>query len=253
MRALVVLAHPEPRSFNGQMKDVAVATLEDQGHGVEVSDLYAIGFDPLEGPRHYQDRKEPARFSAQTEQRHAWETGALSADVRAEIDKLERADLVLLQFPMWWFSMPAMLKGWLDRVLVYGGLYTGKMRYDKGYFVGRRAMVSVTTGGPEPTFAHNGRNGDVDLLLWPINFSLHYMGYTVLPPFVAFGVEGGLRYSDPDQVSDRLQGYKAALRARLEALERTEPLAFNGWADWDESGRLKPGVPGHSLFMRARP
>jgi len=154
---------------------------------------------------------------------------------------------------MWWFSMPAMLKGWLDRVLVYGGLYTAKMRYDQGYFTGRRAMLSVTTGGPEPTFAHNGRNGDIDLLLWPMNFTLHYMGYTVLPPFVAFGVEGSLRYSDPDQVVARLRGYKAALRARLEGLEGSAPLVFNGGRDWDESGRLKPGVAGHSPFMRAKP
>jgi NAD(P)H dehydrogenase (quinone) len=253
MHALIVLAHPEPRSFNGQMKDVAVETLTAQGHEVEVSDLYALGFDPLEGPRHYPERQEPERFSAQTEQRHAWETGTISADVRGQIEMLERADLVLFQFPMWWFSMPAMLKGWLDRVLVYGGLYTSKMRYDRGYFTGRRALLSVTTGGPEPTFAHNGRNGDIDLLLWPLNFSLHYMGYTVLPPYVAFGVEGGLRYSDPEQMVARLQGYKAALRTHLEGLEGTEPLAFNGWPDWDEDGRLKPGVAGHSYFMRAKP
>ena len=51
MHALIVLAHPEPRSFNAQMKDVAVETLEGQGHEVQVSDLYAMGFDPLEQAR----------------------------------------------------------------------------------------------------------------------------------------------------------------------------------------------------------
>ena len=50
MRALIVLAHPEPASFNGGMKDVAVTTLTGLGHGVEVSDLYAMAFDPVEGP-----------------------------------------------------------------------------------------------------------------------------------------------------------------------------------------------------------
>jgi NAD(P)H dehydrogenase (quinone) len=252
MHVLIVLAHPEPKSFNAQLKDVAATTLSDQGHGVEVSDLYGDGFDPLEGPRHYTDRKDPDWFVAQDEQRHAWETGTAGADVRAEIDKLERADLVIFQYPIWWFSMPAMLKGWLDRVFLYG-LYTSRVRYDRGHFLGRRAMASVTTGAPEPTFAHNGRNGDIDLLLWPMNFTLHYMGFTVLPPFVAYAIESGLAYSDPAEVPARLDGCKNALRARLSALDATEPLRFNGWDDWDESGRLKPGVPGHSAFMRSEP
>jgi len=133
MRALIVLAHPEPASFNGAMKDVAVATLSGLGHGVELSDLYALSFDPVEGPERDRVRRDADRFTAQTEQRHAWETGTLSPDVAAEIDKLERADLVIFQYPMWWYGMPAILKGWLDRVLVYGGLYTSTMRYDAGY------------------------------------------------------------------------------------------------------------------------
>ena len=109
MRALIVLAHPEPTSFNGAMKDVAVATLTGLGHGVEVSDLYAMGFDPVEGPDRYAARCDPDSFTAQTEQRHAWATGTLGPDVAAEIDKLERADLVVFQYPMWWYAMPAML------------------------------------------------------------------------------------------------------------------------------------------------
>ncbi len=251
MRVLIVLAHPEPTSFNGAMKDVAVATLTGLGHGVEVSDLYALAFDPVEGPDRYAARCDPGSFTAQTEQRHAWETGTLSPDVAAEIDKLERADLVIFQYPMWWYAMPAMLKGWLDRVLVYGGLYTSAMRYDAGYFAGRRAMLSVTTGGTAATFAHNGRNADIELLLWPTNFTLHYMGYDVLPPFVAFGVEGGIQYSEPGEMPERLEGYRAALARRLEELDATEPMRFNGWDDWDETGRLKPGRAGYSPFMRA--
>ena len=58
-----------------------------------------------------------------------------------------------------------MLKGWFDGVLVYGGVYTSTMRYDRGHFAGRRAMLSVSTGGPAPTLAYNGRNGDIDLQL----------------------------------------------------------------------------------------
>lgn len=252
-RALVVLAHPEPRSFNGHLARVAARTLTERGYEVEVSDLYAAGFDPLEGPAHFEARQDPDYFSAQTEQRHAADLGLTPADVRAEIAKLDRADLVVLQYPMWWYQPPAILKGWLDRVLCYGETYTSRERYDRGRYRGRRALLSVTTGGPQETFAYNGRNADIDLLMWPMCFSMYFVGYSVLPPFVAFGVESGVRYSDPSAVEARLAGHEASLVDRLAAVEETEPMAFSGWDDWDEHGRLRPGAPGHTPFMRAQP
>ncbi len=251
MHVLVVLAHPEPRSFNAQMKDVAVESFRAQGHGVEVSDLYAQGFDAAEGPAHYPSRADPEWFRAQVEQRHAGEHGTLAPAVVTEIERLERADVVLFQFPMWWFSMPAMLKGWLDRVLVYGEVYTSRVRYDVGRFKGRRAMLSVSTGAPEPTHAHNGRNADIEMLLWPMHYALYYVGFTLLPPFVATGIEGGVQYSGADAVAKRIEGHKRAFAERLRALDEARPLAFNGVADYDDEGRLKPGVEGHSPFIRA--
>lgn len=101
MHALIVFCHPEPHSFNGALKDVAVETLQRQGYRVEVSDLYADGFDPLESPVHYTDRAEPEAFLPLTEQRCAFEGGTLPADVKREIERLERADLVILQFSLW--------------------------------------------------------------------------------------------------------------------------------------------------------
>ncbi|MCM3320563.1 NAD(P)H-dependent oxidoreductase, partial [Staphylococcus warneri] len=152
------------------------------GHDVEVSDLYADGFDPVEAPRHYPCRANADVFSALVEQRHASTHATLPADVRREIARLEQADLVVFQFPVWWHAAPAMLKGWFDRVFVNGGLYTGSRRYDRGHFRGRRAICSVTTGAPAATFGPGGRSGDIGLLLWPIHYSLHYMGYDVLSP-----------------------------------------------------------------------
>lgn len=107
----------------------------------------------------------------------------------------------------------------------------------------------IVLAHPEP----RSFNADIDLLLWPTNFTLAYMGYGVLPHFTACGVEGGIQYSEASEVTARLEGYKDGLRERLLAFERTEPMKFNGWDDWDESGRLKPGVEGHGPFMRAEP
>ncbi|QSY97848.1 NAD(P)H-dependent oxidoreductase (plasmid) [Rhizobium bangladeshense] len=249
MKALIVYAHPEPRSFNGQLKDTIYETLAGQGAGVAISDLYALGFNPVEAAEHFSDRKRSDVFDVQTEQRHAFERNITSPDVAEEIVKLEDADLVVFQFPIWWFSMPAILKGWLDRVFVYG-LFTSKERYDAGHFRGKRAVVSVTAGGPESTFDHNGRNGDLDLILWPLHFTLHYMGYTVLPPFAAFGIAAAIRYDDGSADAQRLETYKAGLQRHLLTLEKQPPLKFNGWEDWDDNGRLRPEAASYSAFMR---
>jgi len=250
LRALIVLAHPEPSSFNAQLAKLATTQLQEMGYEIEHSNLYAMRFDPSEGPHHYAPDLFDGPFDAQAHQRRASDLNRLPEIIQHELDKLEKCDLLILQYPMWWFAAPAILKGWIDRVFVYGRTYTGKKRYDRGLFKGKRAMLSVTFGGPEPTFAHNGRNGDIDLLLWPMNMNFHYLGYSVLPPFTAFGVEGGLKYSAPEVLVARLQAYKELYRQHLTSLPNMNPVPFNGWDDWDENGRLKPGITGYSLFMR---
>ncbi|WP_048306791.1 NAD(P)H-dependent oxidoreductase [Halomonas sp. PR-M31] len=254
MHALIVHCHPEPQSFNAALKNVATETLQRLGYTVEVSDLYAEGFDPAEGPTHYREPANTEIFTALTEQRHASEFRSLPTDVCREIERLERADLVVFQFPLWWHAQPAMLKGWMDRVFVYGGLYTGTYRYDRGHFRGRRAICCVTTGGPAATFAHNGRGGDINLLLWPMHYSLYYMGYDVLPPFLAHGIQGGGPvYQARDTFKAQLETYKAGWARRLETLAENTPIPFTGWNDWDERGVLKPGVEGYDYFIRAHP
>jgi hypothetical protein len=80
MQALIVHRHPEPRSFNAALTAVAARTLRQHGHQVEIADLYAEGFDPVEGPAHYCSRQEPETFFALGEQRHARRADALPAD-----------------------------------------------------------------------------------------------------------------------------------------------------------------------------
>lgn len=252
MHAHLVLAHPESQSFNAHLADIARRTLQEQDWSVSVSDLYAMQFDPSERADHYEARKQPSRFDVQLEQRHASETARIPADVASEIAWLDRADLLILQYPMWWHLPPAMLKGWLDRVFIYGEVYGSQKRFEKGRFIGRRAMLSVTVGTSPETYAFDGRSGDIDLLLWPVNFSLAYVGYDVLAPFVAYGVEAGLRYSDAQVVEERLKRIEEDLRQRLLHLEEVPLLPFNRMADWGRDGRIVPGAPVHSPFIRRR-
>jgi NAD(P)H dehydrogenase (quinone) len=252
MQAHIVLAHPEPASFNANLAELARRTLEAKAWGVTVSDLYAMGFDPAEAPRHFDTRLAPDRFDAQAEQRHASNEGTIPADVATEIARLDAADLLILQYPMWWHLPPAMLKGWLDRVFVYGAVYTSKRRFEAGRFAGRRAMLSVTAGTSAATYAHDGRSGDIGLLLWPVSFSLAFVGYEVLAPFVAYGVEAGLRYSDGGVVEARLKGIEDDWAAALDTLDARATIPFNRMADWGPDGRIRPGVPVYSPLVRRR-
>lgn len=252
MHAHIVLAHPEPQSFNAHLTRVAWRSLEARGWSVSLSDLYAMGFDPCERAEHYAPRQRPERFDVQAEQRHASEQGAIPAAVAAEIALLDRADLLILQYPMWWHLPPAMLKGWIDRVFIYGEVYASKKRFENGRFLGKRAMLSLTVGTSPETYAFDGRSGDIDLLLWPVNFSLAYVGYTVLAPFIAYGVEAGLRYSDESVVTARLKRIEQDLEAELGQLDRRPSIPFNRMVEWSAEGRIKPDAAIHSPFIRRK-
>ena len=184
MHAHIVLAHPEPQSYNAHLTRVARSALERDGWSVSLSDLYAMGFDPCERAEHFSPQQNPDRFDAMAQQRFASDHGAVPGPVAAEVAALDRADLVILQYPMWWHLPPAILKGWLDRVFIYGEVYTSKKRFEHGRWRGKRAMLSVTVGTSPETYAFDGRSGDIDLLLWPVHFSLAYVGFTVLTPFI---------------------------------------------------------------------
>ena len=252
MHAHFVLAHPEPQSFNAHLTRSGIDALEAEGWTTSVSDLYAMGFDPCERPEFFPNRVEPGRFDVQSEQRHASETKTLPKAVIDELALLDRADLLVLQYPMWWHLPPAMMKGWFDRVFTYGDGYTSKKRWENGRFVGKRAILSVTVGTSRETYAFDGRSGDIDLLLWPVNFSLAYVGYDVLTPFVAYGVEAGLRYSDPATVETRLRGIVEDFRTELPQENQRATLRFNRMAEWGADGRVVPSAPVYSPFIRRK-
>src|SRR5258706_11202708 len=252
MQAHIVLTHPEPQSFNAHLATVARQALERLGWSVTLSDLYAMVSAPCERAGHYADRLQPGRFDVQSEQRHASAKKTIPAAVVGEIERLDRADLLILQYPMWWHMPPAMLKGWLDRVLIYGEVYTSQKRFEKGRVIGKRAILSLTVRPSPETYAFDGRSGDIDLMLWPVNFTLAYVGYAVLAPFVAYGVEAGLRYSDAAAVEARLQRVTEDLAAAAGALAQRRVLPFNRMAEWGADGRIVPHAPVHSPFIRRK-
>ena len=188
MNVLIVVAHPEPASFNAAMAQAARTALAEAGHDVTVSDLYGDGFNPLAGRHDFTTTADPARFHYQSEQALAARENAFAPDIAREQARVAASDLLILQFPLWWGGPPAMLKGWFERVLAYGFAYVDGARFDSGLFKGRRAMLSVTAGGTEARFGPDGVYGEVEKVLWqPQHLTLEYMGYTVEPPFIAYG------------------------------------------------------------------
>ncbi|TIL44337.1 NAD(P)H-dependent oxidoreductase [Mesorhizobium sp.] len=256
MKVLLVFAHPELHSLNGALRDVAIRELEAQGHAVRVTDLYADDWKAEVDRADFPSWPPEQRFLPAVASKKAFETNTLTEDVKAEIDKLLWADTLILQFPLWWYAMPAILKGWVDRVYAYGfaygvGEHSDKRwgdRFGEGTLAGKRAMLIVTAGGWEEHYSARGVNGPIDDLLFPINHGiLYYPGYDVLPPFVVYRVD---RFGEADfePVAERL-------RERMRTLETTRPIPYrqqNGGDYHIPSMQLRselgdPGAAGFAL------
>ncbi|MGA5896841.1 NAD(P)H-dependent oxidoreductase [Streptomyces venetus] len=185
--ALIVHAHPEPHSFSTAQMTATAESLREAGYRVDVLDLYADGWAPVLAREEFAPVHGP--FKPQAEQLRAVREGTLDAAVRSHLDRLLAADLLVLSFPLWWFSLPAVLKGWVDRVFVMGGVFGG----DHGLFgeaalAGKRAMLLFTTGGPAESFRPGGAFGPMDDFLFHIHRGmLEFVGFEVLDPVITYG------------------------------------------------------------------
>lgn len=231
MKVLIVHAHYEPQSFNTALMNLAVDTLTKAGNEVKVSDLYAMNWNPVASAADFASPSNPDYCVYALEQRQGFENGSLAADVLAEVEKVEWSDLLILNFPMFWFSVPAILKGWIDRVFISGRFYGGKRFYDRGGMSGKRALVSFTLGGQPHMFGPDAIHGEMEILLRPLlRGSLAYAGFTVLPPYAAYHV--------PYISAEARQGILLDYRQHLLNLENEVPLSFPSMNDFDE--RLNP-------------
>lgn len=227
MNVLIVYAHPEPRSLNGSLKDFAVNHLQQAGHQVQVSDLYAMQWKAQLDAADTLAPPVGAHFDATLDSRFAYDNQLQATDIADEQEKLRWADTVIFQFPLWWFSMPAIMKGWFDRVYANGFAYgVGEHndhhwgdRYGEGTLAGKRAMLVVTTGGWESHYAPRGINGPIEDLLFPIQHGmLFYPGFSVLPPLVLYRVQ--------KSAQERFDSWCTALAQRLDRLAQDQPIAF---------------------------
>ncbi len=209
MNIFIVYWHPEPRSFNGALFAKACETFAGGGHEIKISNLFAMGFDPVSSRRNFSTVKDPQYFKQQIEELHATEVRGFSTEIEAELQKIEWCDLMVWQFPLWWFGLPAALKGWVDRVFAMGRTYGNGHFYETGVFGGKKALLSLTTGGPEEAYISDGFNGDIDSILRPVQRGiLQFVGFSVLRPHIIYGpahLDQGQRREHLDTFAARLQ------------------------------------------------
>ena len=140
MKHLIIYCHPNPKSFNHAVLEAYKGLLEGKGGEVRVRDLYGAGFDPV----------------LKAEDFTAFSRGNVPEDIKAEQEEILWADVVTFIYPVWWFQMPAMLKGYLDRVFSRGFAYDVGEGGLVGLLKGKKVVILNTTGGSREDYENKG-------------------------------------------------------------------------------------------------
>ncbi len=161
------------------MAKESLRVVESRNIRFYVSDLYAQKFNAVVSGEEFSDRYNRDYFNVMDEQEHASKINALPSDVQAEHDKLNQSNLVIFHFPFWWWSVPAIMKGWFDRVLSRGYAYG-----DSGMLCDKKALLVITAETKRARFSEVARRSH-DVLYSIEEGVLRYVGFKVVPAFVA--------------------------------------------------------------------
>ncbi|WP_448205676.1 NAD(P)H-dependent oxidoreductase [Azospirillum sp. sgz302134] len=131
MKHVVVFAHPRSGSFIRQAAGAYVDELEQCGHEVMVRDLYTMGFNPV------------------LSEEELAGTAPVPEDIRTEQDLITASQAITFLFPIWWAGMPAMLKGYVDRVFTYGFAWEVRKEEEiEGKLRGRKGLIVTSSAAP---------------------------------------------------------------------------------------------------------
>ena len=128
-RHVVVLCHPDPHSFNHGVADAYCAAVRAKGQEIIFRDLYAMGFDPV----------------LKASERPTIPGFKRSPDVEAELDTIGGSDVFVLVYPIWFGSAPAMMKGYVERVLGAGVDPQAIQKRESSELLGGKRLLSITT------------------------------------------------------------------------------------------------------------
>lgn len=195
MNVFIVYAHHDPNSFANAMLSRALEVLKAEGHETRVSDLHAMKFKAVADDGDFTTPRPdvgPGQGTDyQTRQRVASRDLSYSPDILEEMEKLDWADAVIFLFPYYYFHFPSILKGWVDRVLVYDRYYSNDHPeigdYGNGGLKGKRALLGISFGAPKPPHGA-GPSRHFERLEAIQSGALNYVGLDAMAPFVAWSV-----------------------------------------------------------------
>jgi len=147
MKHLIIYAHPSADSLNSYLKNVVVSQIQQNGHEVRMRDLYTIGFDPV------------LSLDDVVGQRG----GPMPSDVLVEQEHITWADVLTFIYPIWWTGLPAIMKGYIDRVFSYGFAYRYDHGVQKGSFTGKQTVIINTHGKSKAEYESMGMDDALSL------------------------------------------------------------------------------------------
>ncbi|MGG0414338.1 NAD(P)H-dependent oxidoreductase [Peribacillus simplex] len=154
MKHLVVYAHPNPESLNHSILGTTVNTLKKNGHEVVVRDLYALDFHPVLKP----------------EDTAAMKAGKTPDDIKTEQEFIAEADVITFIYPIWWTGLPAILKGYVDRVFAFGFAYSAGPEGVIKLLEGKKGFIINTHGTPNEVYDEIGMTAGLkvtsDIGIW---------------------------------------------------------------------------------------
>jgi NAD(P)H dehydrogenase (quinone) len=236
MNVYIILAHPEKKSFNTSLAIAQKKALEKAGHKVRFKNLYFDHFNPLLTRKDFPDKKYQDHIQFPNAQYEAYQNKLTIDEIVREHNNLTWADSLILQFPLWLYGMPAILKGWCERVLSEGFAHkpANNFWFENGGLSNTRLLLSLTTNGKKETFSSTGRHGSLDIILWPILNSFWFSGFKIVKPFVAFDVARSTNYHRKLLIK----------QATIKALDiyKTPLMRVHSLKDYKKDGTLKDGI-----------
>jgi len=191
--ALVVFAHPSEKSYTASLRDTTVQKLKSLGLNVLESDLYKMKFNPVVNYQDFVADSDKEGLNVSDEMKKAYEKEKLEADIVEEIEKVQKSDYLFFIAPMWCGSFPAMMKGWLERVMLRGSAFDFPHNYfEKGYLKGKKSIIITTTGAPKEFFQKHGDHTSgqtIDENYKHLMVAFSFMGMETLPVFAGYGIE----------------------------------------------------------------
>ena len=167
----IIFCHPKKSSLNHSLFESAKKLLDSKKCIVNTTDIYTLYRENHPAVLPYGESLNKKQIQS----------------IQHEQEKIRNAELTLLQFPLYWFGFPGLLKNYWDQLLTPGFAYPGKFS-ESPLADGRRVLFSLTTQSNEDDFSEAGLNGSMQKILYPLTVLFRFVGYEIATPFIIYGV-----------------------------------------------------------------